>query len=182
VVIASASSLVSSPASSTRAAALNKGEYAAVSSGSCGSAGNCAAGGSYTDDGSGHYQAFVASERNGTWHAATELPGTSTLNKGGSAGVASVSCALAGGQLRGRRVLLGPLRSPPGVRGQPDLTERRRAHAPRVQFAGRQMRHSATSGWPAVGSRVRTTGGERPISWRNAVRMISGPCRWLGWN
>jgi hypothetical protein len=55
-----------------------------------------AAGGSYAGDGSSHYQAFVASERNGTWHAATELPGTGTLNKGDGARVASVSCAPAG--------------------------------------------------------------------------------------
>jgi hypothetical protein len=75
---------------------LNKGEYAAVLSVSCASAGNCAAGGSYISDGSFHYQAFVASESNGAWQAATELPGTGTLDKGGSARVASVSCAPAG--------------------------------------------------------------------------------------
>src|SRR5258707_7552008 len=68
---------------------------AAVKSVSCASAGNCAAGGGYTD-GSGHHQAFVASETNGTWHAAIEVPGTAALNKGGGAGVSSVSCASAG--------------------------------------------------------------------------------------
>jgi hypothetical protein len=78
-----------------RTAAQNKGAYAAVASVSCGSAGNCVAVGRYTD-GSGHTQAFVASEANGTWHAAIEVPGTGTLNKGGSAGVLSVSCASAG--------------------------------------------------------------------------------------
>src|SRR5215471_10357793 len=76
-------------------AALNKGGNATVNSVSCASAGNCTAGGSYTD-GSGHHQAFVASEANGAWHAAIEVPGTAALNKGGGARVSSVSCASAG--------------------------------------------------------------------------------------
>src|SRR5215471_17542450 len=54
-------------------AALNKGGKAVVDSVSCGSAGNCAVVGTYTDA-SGHIQAFVASETNGVWHAAVELP------------------------------------------------------------------------------------------------------------
>ena len=58
-------------------------------------AGNCLAGGYYTDR-AGHRQTFVASERNGTWHTAIEVPGTSALNKGVVAGVYSVSCASAG--------------------------------------------------------------------------------------
>jgi len=74
---------------------LNKGGNAAVKSVSCASAGNCAAAGGYTD-GSGHHQAFVASETNGTWHAAIEVPGTAALNRRGGAGVSSVSCASAG--------------------------------------------------------------------------------------
>ena len=74
---------------------LNKGGNAAVNSVSCASAGNCAAAGLFTD-GSGHRQAFVASEANGTWHAAIEVPGTAALNTGGGAGVLSVSCASAG--------------------------------------------------------------------------------------
>src|SRR5258706_5485394 len=76
-------------------AALNKGDRADVLSVSCPSAGNCAAGGRFTD-GSGHIQAFVASETNGTWHAAIEVPGTATLNKRGDAWVHSLSCAPAG--------------------------------------------------------------------------------------
>src|SRR5215467_12364624 len=75
--------------------ALNKGGDAQVFSVSCASAGNCAAGGYYTDR-SGHFQAFVASERNGTWRTAVEVPGTGALNKGGNASVFSVSCASAG--------------------------------------------------------------------------------------
>ena len=61
---------------------------------SCASAGNCAGAGFYTDS-SGARQAFVASEVNGTWHAAIEVPGTATLNQRGNAAVNSVSCAMA---------------------------------------------------------------------------------------
>ena len=73
-------------------ATLNQGGDAAVNSVSCASAGNCAAGGSYSNRG----QAFVVSEVNGTWHAAIEVPGTAALNQGGDAAVNSVSCAMAG--------------------------------------------------------------------------------------
>src|SRR5262249_20920187 len=72
--------------------ALNKGGDGVVRPVSCASAGNCAAGGSYTD-GSGHQQAFVVSERNGSWRTAIKVPGSAALNKGGSAIVYSVSCA-----------------------------------------------------------------------------------------
>jgi hypothetical protein len=77
-------------------AALNH-KYAQVYSVSCASAGNCAAGGVYTDS-SRRHQAFVAGEVNGTWHVAIEVPGTAALNQGGRAGVGvgSVSCASAG--------------------------------------------------------------------------------------
>ena len=83
-------------------AALNKGGNAVVNSLSCASAGNCAAGGHYTD-GSGHRQAFVASEANGTWQAAIKVPGTAALNKGGRADVLSVSCPSAGNCAAGGR-------------------------------------------------------------------------------
>src|SRR5215471_17155141 len=77
--------------------ALNAGGGAGVSSVSCASAGNCAAGGFYTDtDGFGHQQAFVVSERNGTWGTARQVPGSGALNTGASANVNSVSCGSAG--------------------------------------------------------------------------------------
>ena len=76
-------------------AALNQGGNAQTDSVSCASAGNCSAGGSYTDS-SGAIQAFVASETRGTWGAAKEVPGTATLNQGGQAQVSEVSCASAG--------------------------------------------------------------------------------------
>jgi hypothetical protein len=76
-------------------ATLNQGRDAYAISVSCASAGNCSAGGTYTDS-SGHMQAFVVSQVNGTWRTATEVPGTATLNTGGNAFVQSVSCASAG--------------------------------------------------------------------------------------
>jgi hypothetical protein len=62
---------------------------------SCGSAGNCAAGG-YYDDGDGNFQGFVAVERNGRWGRAIEVPGLGALNVGGNAFVFPVSCGSAG--------------------------------------------------------------------------------------
>jgi hypothetical protein len=62
---------------------------------SCGSAGSCSAGGSYTDR-SGHVQGFVVSEVNGGWGRAVEVPGLAALSAGGFAHVISVSCASAG--------------------------------------------------------------------------------------
>ena len=76
-------------------AALNAGGVAEITSVSCASAGNCSAGGCYTDS-SGHQQAFVVNEVNGTWGTAMEVPGTAALNQGGDAGITSVSCASAG--------------------------------------------------------------------------------------
>jgi hypothetical protein len=74
---------------------LNAGGQAWVSSVSCAGAGTCTVGGSYRD-GRRHGQAYVASERDGRWGAAIEVPGTAGLNAGGEAGVGSVSCPRAG--------------------------------------------------------------------------------------
>ncbi len=75
------------------AGALNTGGDAWVISVSCTSAGNCTAGGSYHDS-SGHRQAFVVSQDDGTWGAAREV--AAALNQGDDAGVNAVSCASAG--------------------------------------------------------------------------------------
>ncbi len=74
---------------------LNKDGYAALNSVSCPAAGNCVGGGYYYDH-SGREQAFVATEMNGTWGNAIEVPGTATLNAGGQAVVLSVSCSSTG--------------------------------------------------------------------------------------
>jgi hypothetical protein len=75
------------------AAALNHGD-AQLNSVSCASAGNCSAGGDYTDS-AGHGQAFVVNRTHGVWRTAEEVPGTAALNAGGFAEVESVSCAAA---------------------------------------------------------------------------------------
>jgi hypothetical protein len=74
--------------------ALNTGGAARVYSVSCGSPGNCAAGGSYVLAGDlGDGQGFVTVERNGRWSNAAEMPGRKPLTKGQYyATVASVSC------------------------------------------------------------------------------------------
>jgi hypothetical protein len=61
---------------------------------SCATAANCTVSGGYTDS-DGHGQVFVASERNGRWGTAIEMPGTARLNAQ-QIGDASVSCASAG--------------------------------------------------------------------------------------
>src|SRR5690348_6305498 len=76
-------------------AALNQGGAAAVMWVSCAVAGDCAAAGYYTDS-SRRQQALVASEVNGTWQKAIEVPGTAALNRGRVAVADSVSCASAG--------------------------------------------------------------------------------------
>jgi hypothetical protein len=73
------------------------GRLAGLNSVSCASPGNCAAGGDYSDSSGGVTQGAVAVERNGRWGQAIEVPGLGTLNKGGGASVASVSCPPAGG-------------------------------------------------------------------------------------
>lgn len=88
-------------------AALNSGGNASVFSVSCGAAGDCAAGGFYKDA-SSHAQAFVVSERRGSWGKAVEVPGTAALNSGGSALVESVSCAVAGSCVAGGYYKDGP--------------------------------------------------------------------------
>ncbi len=76
---------------------LNTLGIAQVNSVSCASAGNCSAGGFYTNgSGQGTNQAFVVNERNGTWGTAEKVPGTAALNVGGAAMVTSVSCASPG--------------------------------------------------------------------------------------
>jgi hypothetical protein len=77
-------------------ATLNQGGGAGVNWLSCASAGNCSAGGQYTDSSGVNGQAFVVTQTNGTWGKAREVPGTATLNQTGFAVVYSVSCTSAG--------------------------------------------------------------------------------------
>ena len=90
-------------------AALNVGGPGSVIlSVSCAAPGDCSAGGYYSDA-SGHEQAFVVTQTNGTWGSAKEIPGTGALNAGGSARVDSMSCGApsncsAGGQYASKTV------------------------------------------------------------------------------
>jgi hypothetical protein len=62
---------------------------------SCASPGNCSLGGSYWDK-AGGWLLFVASEANGVWRAAAEIPGTAGLNAGANGQVNSISCGAGG--------------------------------------------------------------------------------------
>jgi hypothetical protein len=70
--------------------ALNTGDFAFLAQVSCGSAGNCAAGGSYAATAGD--QAFLVTEANGTWQMAEQVPGSATLNNAGFAGTFALSC------------------------------------------------------------------------------------------
>ncbi|MGA2970811.1 MAG: hypothetical protein ABSE75_13535 [Acidimicrobiales bacterium] len=59
---------------------------------SCSSAGNCSSGGGYIDS-LGAYQAYVVTEKDGTWGNATESPGSAALNTGGGAQIIAISCS-----------------------------------------------------------------------------------------
>jgi hypothetical protein len=73
--------------------ALNSSGEAEVDEISCGSAGNCVAGGT-TD--SPTEQAFVVREKNGIWGKAIVVPGLKALNTGELASVQSISCVSPG--------------------------------------------------------------------------------------
>ena len=75
-------------------AALAGGD-AEVDEMSCPSNGNCAAGGSYLDS-QGAVHVFVASEKNGTWGKAIEVPGLAALNKAHNVGITRVTCPSTG--------------------------------------------------------------------------------------
>jgi hypothetical protein len=81
-------------------AALNAGDNASVSSLSCWSPGDCVAAGQYalggTVNGTADTQAFVATEKDGTWDRATGLPGLAALNTGEQAAANSISCTAGG--------------------------------------------------------------------------------------
>ena len=70
---------------------LNKGGAGDVTSVSCATAGNCGAGGYYTDV-NGRQQAFVISQIKGVWGNAEAVPGTKTLNTLNLASISSMSC------------------------------------------------------------------------------------------
>ncbi|MDR2985435.1 MAG: hypothetical protein LBV34_11405, partial [Nocardiopsaceae bacterium] len=74
---------------------LNAAGNAWVESVSCASPGDCVAGGFYRDR-DNHSQSFLASEVDGRWRRAQQVPGTAALNKGGRSTVIAVACPAAG--------------------------------------------------------------------------------------
>jgi hypothetical protein len=78
-------------------AALNAGANAEVTSVSCASPGNCAAGGTYAGAATSlAQQAFIVNETDGTWGKAEEVPGTAPGASKYDSEVTSVSCASPG--------------------------------------------------------------------------------------
>jgi hypothetical protein len=80
------------------AALTAKGLDSGLNSVSCGSAGNCGAGGFYQVANAGHTsdRAFVVSQVAGTWGQAEPVPGLAALDKGQDSQVTAVSCASPG--------------------------------------------------------------------------------------
>jgi hypothetical protein len=76
-------------------AVLNTGLNAGINSVSCGSAGNCSAGGSYASGSASDSHPFVVSETNGRWQPA-EAKDVAVLDTGQRGATYSVSCASAG--------------------------------------------------------------------------------------
>jgi hypothetical protein len=72
------------------------GDGAGVDSVSCASAGNCTAGGTYSESAGAEFQPFVVDETDGTWGTAIEVPGMSGLNIGHDGHLTAVSCRTAG--------------------------------------------------------------------------------------
>ena len=78
-------------------AVLNAGADARVTSLSCGSPGNCAAGGAYAGAATSlTQQAFIVTETDGTWGRAEQVPGTAPGAPKYDSEVTSVSCASSG--------------------------------------------------------------------------------------
>ena len=78
--------------------ALHKGpettDGATTDAVACASPGNCAAGGGYGE--LSHAEAFIDSERNGTWGQAAQVRGAAALKPDGQANVEAVSCGSPG--------------------------------------------------------------------------------------
>jgi hypothetical protein len=71
--------------------------FAGLNAVSCGSPGNCAAGGFYSNDSGDIVQGLVVVERHGSWGGQIDVPGLRALNQGDYAEVILMSCAPAGG-------------------------------------------------------------------------------------
>ena len=86
--------------------ALNTGGNAVVNQISCGSPGNCAVVGFYTDK-NGHTHGFTADEKRGIWQAVHKLASKGAFSASTNTGTASVSCPSAGNCVAGGFALIG---------------------------------------------------------------------------
>ena len=75
--------------------ALDHNGFAVIPALSCGSAGNCAAGG-YYKPGQNQTRPFIVDQVRGVWGTAQDVPGPATSGSGDSAGITTMSCASAG--------------------------------------------------------------------------------------
>jgi hypothetical protein len=168
-------------------ATLNQNNTAETASVSCGSAGNCSAGGYYYDS-SGHRQAFVANEVNGTWHNAIEVPGTPALNQDGKAQTASVSCATAGNCSAGGSYIASSGVQQVFVASEVDGTWQKAIEVPGIAALNSGGKNSpgaeitslscATAGNCSTGGSYYSTAGERAFvvsqvngTWQTAIRV-----------
>jgi hypothetical protein len=88
-------------------AALNAGNSAGIGQLSCPSAGDCTAGGTYTDK-AGNPQAFVVTEKSGRWGTAAEVAGFAALKAVGGARLEALACGSAGNCTAGGYYLVAP--------------------------------------------------------------------------
>jgi hypothetical protein len=164
-------------------AALNVGGSAFLDSVSCASAGNCAADGDYSDR-RNDFQGFVAVERDGRWGTAIEVPGLAALNKGGEASVDSVSCPSAGSCAVGGTYLDGHGQFRWFVASQRNGTWRKAIQVPGLaalplgDAPGHEPLSCATAGNCAVGGEVYRRGHrqvfvavERDGRWDRAIEV-----------
>src|SRR5215469_7635549 len=159
---------------------LNKRGNAQVSSVSCASAGNCAAGGYYDSPGS---QAFVVSEKNGTWGKAIEVPGLAVLNAGfpATAQINSVSCPSAGNCAAGGSYTDGSNQQQPFVVSEKNGTWGKAIEVPGLNSFGLAQVSSVSCGSPgncAAGGNYFTSlqglafvVSERNGTWRKAIAV-----------
>jgi hypothetical protein len=86
---------------------LNAGGIADIESISCPAPGDCAVGGTYKDA-RFEFQGYVASEKNGIWGKAIEIPNLGRLNVGGNVDIVQVGCRTAGNCVAGGDYLTAP--------------------------------------------------------------------------
>jgi|SRR5579862_4889970 len=182
-------------AAEVQLAGLNVAGNAEVNSISCTSAGNCAAGGYYSDNGKsglhpGSKQAFVVDEHNGHWGTAIPVPGLKNLNAGDLAFVRSISCGSAGycsaggeysdtvGGGTSQAFVVsetpgGGWGSPITVHGTPPLSLGGHATVTAVSCTGAAA-CTASGEYRAAGNVVQSFVVSRMWAWGQALRLMSG--------